>query len=154
MPWFILLPLVSSKLVGSIIWLTWYRVLFQHDAQAARCDSELSLQLKDAAHSAVRKMATDIQWDVPVLMSGAGHDALAISHLTKVKCPTLKFLFFSFEVMFCLFWLCVVSKQIGMVFVRCRGGVSHSPEEYVLDDDVWAAGLTLLQFLETNVLDW
>lgn len=96
----------------------------KHDAEAALCDSELSLQLKHAANSAVRKMAPHIHGDVPVLMSGAGHDAMAMSHLTK----------------------------IGMVFVRCRGGVSHSPEEYVLEDDVWACGLTLLQYLESQHL--
>lgn len=55
-----------------------------------------------------------------MLMSGAGHDAMAMARLTKV----------------------------GMLFVRCRGGVSHSPEESVLDDDVWAAGLALLRFVE------
>ncbi|CAL9051268.1 unnamed protein product [Musa acuminata subsp. burmannicoides] len=53
-------------------------------------------------------MPTKIQGEVPVLMSGAGHDAMAISQLTKV----------------------------GMLFVRCRGGISHSPDEHVLDDDV------------------
>ncbi|KAJ6805220.1 putative allantoate deiminase [Iris pallida] len=94
----------------------------KHTAKAANCDSELSLQLKHAAHSALKKMTVDLQGDVPLLMSGAGHDAIAMSHLTKV----------------------------GMIFVRCRGGVSHSPEEYVLDDDIWATGLALLQFLETS----
>jgi len=29
-------------------------------------------------------MEGDIQDEVPTLMSGAGHDAMAISHLTKV----------------------------------------------------------------------
>lgn len=29
-------------------------------------------------------MVGEIQEEVPVLMSGAGHDAMAISHLTKV----------------------------------------------------------------------
>ena len=29
-------------------------------------------------------MEGEIQGDVPVLMSGAGHDAMAMSHLTKV----------------------------------------------------------------------
>ena len=33
-------------------------------------------------------MAGDIQDETPALMSGAGHDAMAISHLTKV-CPVL-----------------------------------------------------------------
>ena len=60
----------------------------------------------------------------PVLMSGAGHDAMAMARLTKV----------------------------GMVFVRCRGGVSHSPEEHVAEDDVWAAGLALLRYVEQNVV--
>ncbi|XP_058072189.1 allantoate deiminase 2 isoform X2 [Magnolia sinica] len=95
----------------------------KHKAEAVRCDTDLSLQLKAAAHSALRRMSAEIQWDVPMLMSGAGHDAMAMSHLTKV----------------------------GMLFVRCRGGVSHSPAEHVLDDDVWAAGLALLAFLETNM---
>ena len=44
------------------------------------CDSELSSQLKSAAG--------DIQDETPALMSGAGHDAMAMSHLTKV-CPVL-----------------------------------------------------------------
>lgn len=39
--------------------------------------------------------------------------------------------------------------QVGMLFVRCRGGISHSPEENVLDDDIWAAGLALVALLET-----
>ncbi|XP_068656825.1 allantoate deiminase 2-like [Aristolochia californica] len=96
----------------------------KHDAGAVRCDQNLTLQLKSAAHDAVKRMAGDVLVDVPVLMSGAGHDAMAMSHLTRA----------------------------GMLFVRCRGGVSHSPEEHVLDDDVWAAGLALVTFLETNLL--
>ena len=64
---------------------------FQHDAEAAHCDSELTLQLKHATSSALRKMPSDIHGDVPILMSGAGHDAMAMSHLTKVRylmhCP-------------------------------------------------------------------
>ena len=61
---------------------------FQHDANAVVCDSELSSQLKSALYSALRKMAGDIQDETPALMSGAGHDAMAMSHLTKV-CPVL-----------------------------------------------------------------
>ncbi|XP_028755401.1 allantoate deiminase 2-like isoform X1 [Neltuma alba] len=93
----------------------------KHDAGAVACDSELSSQLKSAAYSTLKRMEGDIQGEVPVLMSGAGHDAMAMSHLTKV----------------------------GMLFVRCRGGISHSPEEHVLDSDVWAASLAILSFLET-----
>ncbi|KAG5011882.1 hypothetical protein AAZX31_09G049800 [Glycine max] len=92
----------------------------KHDAGAVICDSDLSSQLKSAAYSALKKMEGDIQDEVPTLMSGAGHDAMAISHLTKV----------------------------GMLFVRCRGGISHSPQEHVLDNDVWAASLATLSFLE------
>lgn len=40
--------------------------------------------------------------------------------------------------------------QVGLVFVHCHGGISHYPEEHVIDDDVWAAGLAILSFLETR----
>ncbi len=53
------------------------------------------------------------------LPSGAAHDGLAISRL----CP------------------------IGMLFVRCKGGVSHQPEESVSAEDVEAAIRVLLEFL-------
>lgn len=95
----------------------------KHDAGAVACDPELSSQLKSAAYSAVKRMTGESQEDIPVLMSGAGHDAMAMSHITRV----------------------------GMMFVRCRGGISHSPAEYVLNDDVWAAGLAILSFLESEV---
>ena len=111
------------------------------------CDPDLSLQLKQAAHSALRKMSGGIEDEIPQLMSGAGHDAMAMSHLTKV------FYFDKFEsiVLFFLppFDRMLVKQQVAMLFVRCRGGVSHSPKEFVLDKDVWAAGMALLQFLET-----
>lgn len=42
-------------------------------------------------------------------------------------------------------------EQVGMLFVRCRGGISHSPEEHVLDNDVWASGLAILAFIETQM---
>lgn len=70
---------------------------FQHDAASVHCDPELSSQLKFAAGSAIKKMPGLIQGDVPVLMSGAGHDALAMSHLTKVlqSFPSLVLMRFS-----------------------------------------------------------
>lgn len=95
----------------------------KHDANAVMCDTKLSSQLETAAYTALKRMVGELQDEVPILMSGAGHDAMAMSHLTKV----------------------------GMLFVRCRGGISHSPAEHVLDDDVWAAGLALLAFLETHM---
>jgi hypothetical protein len=44
-----------------------------------------------------------------------------------------------------LMWICM---QVGMLFVRCTGGISHSPAEHVLDDDIWASSLALLRFME------
>jgi hypothetical protein len=41
--------------------------------------------------------------------------------------------------------------QVGVMFVRCAGGISHSPAEDVLDDDVWAAGLALYSFLQQQL---
>lgn len=70
--------------VGSITSNLLYYSLFQHDANAVLCDSDLSKQLKSAAYSAVARMTGEIEDEVPVLMSGAGHDAMAMSHLTKV----------------------------------------------------------------------
>ncbi|KAL4576820.1 hypothetical protein LXL04_012920 [Taraxacum kok-saghyz] len=95
----------------------------KHDADAVSCDGGLNSQLKSAAYAALKRMTGEDIGDVPVLMSGAGHDAMAMSRLTKV----------------------------GMLFVRCRGGISHSPEEYVLEDDVWTAGLAIQAFLDTNL---
>nr|XP_043607742.1 allantoate deiminase 2 [Erigeron canadensis] len=95
----------------------------KHDANAVECDAGLNSQLKSAAYAALRRMTGENIGEVPVLMSGAGHDAMAMSHLTKV----------------------------GMLFVRCRGGISHSPEEHVLEDDIWAAGLAMHTFIETNL---
>ncbi len=54
------------------------------------------------------------------LPSGGGHDGLAISSL----CP------------------------IGMLFVRCAGGVSHNPAEAITADDADLAIRVLLEFLQ------
>lgn len=48
------------------------------------CDADLSSKLKSAAYAAVRLLSGDDPDVMPVLMSGAGHDAMAMSHLTKV----------------------------------------------------------------------
>lgn len=45
------------------------------------------------------------------LQSGAGHDAVSAAHLTDV----------------------------AMLFVRCRGGVSHHPDESVQEGDIGIA---------------
>ncbi|XP_038996017.1 allantoate deiminase 1-like [Hibiscus syriacus] len=118
-------PLFMNYLIRFIKYVidVLYLGSFQHDANAVICDLELSSRLRSAAYTAVHRMIGEIHEEVPVLMSGAGHDAMAMSHLTKV----------------------------GMLFVRCRGGISHSPEEHVLDDDVWAAGIAVLAFLESRM---
>jgi allantoate deiminase len=54
------------------------------------------------------------------LMSGAGHDAVAMSVLTSVS----------------------------MLFVRCAGGISHHPAEAVHSDDVGVATATLGRFID------
>lgn len=95
----------------------------KHDANAVICDQGLSSELKSAGYAALKRLTGDNPDDVPVLMSGAGHDAMAMSHLTKV----------------------------AMLFVRCRGGISHSPAEHVSDDDIWAASVAVLAFLETLI---
>jgi len=59
------------------------------------------------------------QYPVYSLPSGAGHDAVAMSDLT----------------------------EIAMLFVRCKGGISHHPAESVALEDVAAAIEVLEQFL-------
>ncbi len=61
---------------------------------------------------------------VPVIASGAGHDALAMSEVTP----------------------------IGMLFVRCRDGISHSPLEFVERKDVTVASLSMFHFLARETL--
>ena len=51
--------------------------------------------------------------------SGAGHDGMAMSQLT----------------------------DIGMIFVRCKGGISHNPAESVTVEDVGAGAAAILQFV-------
>ena len=53
------------------------------------------------------------------LASGAGHDAMAMAALTEV----------------------------GMLFVRCKGGISHHPEESVTAEDAAAGARALLHFI-------
>jgi allantoate deiminase len=54
------------------------------------------------------------------LMSGAGHDAQAMARLTDV----------------------------GMIFVRCRGGISHNPQEYASPADIGLAVEALVRTIE------
>lgn len=77
--------LCHFRVLTEMKWMTEsYMVFIQHDANAVSCDTGLSSQLKSAAYTAMTRMAGEVSDDVPVLMSGAGHDAMAMSHLTKV----------------------------------------------------------------------
>ena len=58
---------------------------------------------------------------VPILPSGAGHDAVAMTKLTR---------------------------RVAMLWLRCRDGVSHSPLEYVTARDVAEGGMALFHFLD------
>jgi allantoate deiminase len=59
---------------------------------------------------------------VPVrrLPSGAGHDGMAM----------------------------IAIADIGMLFVRCKGGISHNPAEAITEGDVEVAARVLLRFIE------
>lgn len=57
---------------------------------------------------------------VHALPSGAGHDAMAVADLTPV----------------------------GMLFIRCAGGISHNPAEAVQESDVAVAGDVLADMLD------
>lgn len=101
----------------------------KHEANAVACAPKLSDMLNSAAVSTMKELPPfrnnitgleDGGMMAPTLVSGAGHDAMAMSLLT----------------------------QVGMLFLRCTGGVSHSPAEHVLDDDIWAGSLALLRFME------
>lgn len=61
------------------------------------------------------------QKEVPLLASGAGHDAAALAGI----CP------------------------VTMLFVRCKGGISHSPLESITEEDAAAGASVLLEFIES-----
>lgn len=68
----------------------------------------------------LRNAAADLGHRTPSLASGAGHDGQAMSKL----CP------------------------VGMLFVRCRGGISHNPAEYASPEDMGQAAAALIRFIE------
>ncbi len=70
----------------------------------------------------VRRLGGAIEaegFEVRELPSGAGHDAVAMAHLTEV----------------------------GMLFVRCKDGISHHPAESMTEADAGIAARVLLRFL-------
>ena len=70
-----------------------------------------------------RQLANSIEafgYSVQTLPSGAGHDAMALADLTR----------------------------IAMLFVRCKGGISHHPNESITVQDAHAVADVLLRFLQ------
>ncbi len=96
---------IAAKRKARLRWTT------MQDAESMACDPRLTSLL----HDAVRLHAPD----APLLPSGAGHDAAALSAV----CPT------------------------AMMFVRCKGGVSHHPAESVRTADVAKALAALRDFV-------
>lgn len=82
------------------------------DNPAVRCAPRLISMLSRAVEG--------LGHPVALLPSGAGHDAVAMAHLTDV----------------------------GMLFVRCKGGISHHPAESVMTEDVEVAIDVLSKFIE------
>ena len=60
-----------------------------------------------------------------MLLSGAGHDAMALAE---------------------------AGVPVGMVFVRCRGGVSHNPAEHAAPEDVARSAHALLAYFRRELL--
>ncbi|MBW8189773.1 allantoate amidohydrolase [Neiella marina] len=86
----------------------WHQI---HQAPAVKCAPWwLELQQQTMASLALKPL---------VLMSGAGHDAMAFADMT----------------------------DIAMYFVRCKGGISHHPDESITSADVAVAFDTLLETL-------
>lgn len=81
------------------------------DSPASACDPELT----DALAARVIRL----QGQCPRLVSGAGHDAVALAEATAA----------------------------AMLFVRCRDGLSHHPEESAAPADIAAATTVLAGFL-------
>jgi hydantoinase/carbamoylase family amidase len=83
-----------------------------HETAAVICDRGLTVKLEQ---SVKRHQA-----EAPLLTSGAGHDAAAVSAI----CP------------------------VAMLFVRCQGGISHNPDESVETSDVRVAIEVLADFVQ------
>jgi allantoate deiminase len=74
----------------------------------------------DQMQSVLAQAIEDVGFQPHHLFSGAGHDGLAMASLT----------------------------QIGMLFMRCKNGLSHHPDESVRVDDLAITAQTLDRFLE------
>ncbi|MDG6094769.1 allantoate amidohydrolase [Acetobacter sp. AN02] len=87
-------------------------IILRQELPAVHCDPALDRLLGQA----VREVTGTAERR---LVSGAGHDAMIMAHLTPVS----------------------------MLFIRCREGISHNPEESVMDTDVELAIAALERFV-------
>jgi allantoate deiminase len=77
-----------------------------HEAPAVPAGARMRAAVAAGIHA-----ATGAAEEQGELLSMAGHDAMAVAHIT----------------------------EMGMLFIRCKGGVSHHPDEFVTEADVAAA---------------
>lgn len=92
-----------------------------HEAKAISMDQALTERLETAirlSHEDFHECQADSK--VLRMSSGAGHDALAISQISPVS----------------------------MLFVRCKEGVSHHPDEFVDPDDVSVSSRATFHFIQ------
>jgi len=85
----------------------------------AEVQSNDAVKCSPFVSAALSRAVAQYQANVPQLVSGAGHDAVILSRLAPV----------------------------AMLFVRCRAGLSHHPDEYVEPDDIGMALRALTTFI-------
>eukprot|EP00798_Chlamydomonas_sp_ICE-L_P018676 gene18676-25194_t len=99
------------------------KCLLKHNHDAASVNSDKKLVMVCGPSCQPPGASLDEAMKVPVIVSGAGHDAMAMAEVTKM----------------------------AMMFVRCKGGVSHSPLEHVEEADVAAATAALSMYLQNRL---
>jgi acetylornithine deacetylase/succinyl-diaminopimelate desuccinylase-like protein len=92
-----------------------------HAARGALSAAARVEELVQPRHAGA-SVAAGVTMTVPHMTSGAGHDALAMADVAPV----------------------------AMLFVRCRGGLSHCPEEFVAPDDVVMATRVLFELVRRD----
>lgn len=80
---------------------------------SVRCSERLTARLEE--------IVTGLQGTCPRLVSGAGHDIVALAEVTET----------------------------ALLFVRCRNGLSHHPDEYARAEDIGLAIEALTEFLSS-----
>lgn len=72
---------------------------------------------------ALEASSRELNIDAPVMISGAGHDAMFMAEIT----------------------------EMGMIFVRCRGGISHNPKEWANREDIAKGTQVLARTVEKYI---